>query len=67
MADKNTSGFSDSQLDEIAERAATKAMEKLTNHVYQEVGKGVVRKLFWIIGAASVGIYLWLKSKGIIS
>lgn len=53
-------------IEEIAEKAAEKAIEKLTAHVYQEVGKSVVSKALYIIGAASIGLYLWLKSKGII-
>lgn len=54
------------QIEIIAERAAEKAMEKLTGHIYQEVGKGVLSKLFWLIGASAVGVGLWLKSKNLI-
>lgn len=54
-------------MDKIAERAAEKAIEKLTNHVYQEVGRSVISKFVYIVGACSVGLYLWLKSKGVIS
>ena len=53
-------------IEKIAERAAEKAVEKLTNHVYQEVGKSVVSKFVYIVGACSVGLYLWMKSKGVI-
>ena len=56
----------DIAIERIAERAAEKAIEKLTNHVYQEVGKSVVSKFVYIVGACSVGLYLWLKSKGVI-
>ncbi len=56
----------DSELEKIAERAAEKAIKKLTNHVYQEVGKSVISKFVYIVGACSVGLYLWLKSKGVI-
>ena len=56
----------DSELEKIAERAAEKAIEKLTNHVYQEVGKSVISKFVYVVGACSVGLYLWLKSKGVI-
>ena len=58
--------YNDSELVEIAERAAERAVEKLTNHVYQQVGRSVVEKLFYIIGVCAVGLYLWLKSKGVI-
>ena len=53
-------------IEEIAEKAAEKAIEKLTSHVYQEVGKSVISKLFYIIGACTLGLWLFLKSKGII-
>ena len=72
LNDKTTQGMTimqdltEAQIEEIAEKAAQKAINKLTNHVYQEVGKSVVSKLFYIVGACSIGIYLWLKSKGVI-
>ena len=53
-------------IEEIAEKAAEKAIEKLTAHVYQEVGRSIVSKLFYIVGACSLGAYLWLKNKGIL-
>lgn len=58
--------LSEEQIEMIAEKAAEKAIEKLTSHVYQEVGKSVVSKLFYIVGACALGIWLWLKSKGIV-
>lgn len=59
--------LTEDQIEMIAEKAAEKAIEKLTSHVYQEVGKSVVSKLFYIVGACALGLWLWLKSKGIIS
>jgi len=56
----------DSEIEKIAEKAAEKAIEKLTNHVYQEVGRSVFSKFVYIVGACSLGLYLWLKSKGVI-
>ena len=53
-------------LEKIAEKAAEKAIEKLTNCVYQEVGRSVISKFVYIVGACSLGLYLWLKSKGVI-
>lgn len=53
-------------IEEIAEKAAEKAIEKLTAHVYQGVGKSVVSKALYIVGACTIGLYLWLKSKGVI-
>lgn len=58
--------LSEEQIEMIAEKAAAKAIEKLTSHVYQEVGKSVASKLFYIVGACALGVWLWLKSKGIV-
>ena len=58
--------LTDEQIEDIAEKAAEKAIEKLTNHIYQEVGKSVVSKLLWLLGALTVGIYIWFQSKGLI-
>lgn len=67
MSQNQTSSvLTEEQIEEIAERAAERAMRKLTDHMYKEVGRGVVNKLFWIIGVISVGLYLWLKQKGVI-
>jgi len=57
--------LTEEQIEQIAEKAANRAIEKLTTHVYQEVGKSVVSKLFYLVGACAIGLYLWLKSKGI--
>lgn len=60
------SNLTEEQIEEIAEKAAQKAIAKLTSHVYQEVGKSVINKIFYIAGACAIGTYLWLRSKGII-
>ena len=60
------SQLSDEQIEAIAEKAAEKAIEKLTGRIYQEVGKSVVSKLTYITGAVAVGAYLWLRHKGLI-
>ena len=58
--------LNDTAIEQIAEKAAEKAIEKLTNHVYQEVGRSVISKFVYIVGACSLGLYIWLKSKGVI-
>lgn len=50
----------------IAEKAAQKAVERMTQHVYTTVGRSVLEKATWIVGACCVGVYLWLKSKGFV-
>lgn len=58
--------LSEDEIDEIAEKAAEKAIEKLTNKVYQGVGRSIIEKFIWIVGALSVGAYIWAQSKGFI-
>lgn len=59
--------LSEEQLDEIAERAANRAINKLTDHVYLQVGRSVVNKLLWVIGAVFAGVYLWMHNKGLLN
>ena len=56
--------LTDEQIEEIAERAAKKAVEQMTNQIYLEVGKGVVKKALYLIGAFVVGAGIWAKAKG---
>lgn len=48
--------LTDEQIEAIAERAAAKAIAKLTGMMYQEIGKTVASKFFWIVGAIVVGV-----------
>lgn len=59
--------LTDDQIDAIAKKAAERAVEQLTNQVYQQIGKGVVRKFFYIVGVVCVAVYLWLVHVGIIA
>ncbi len=56
--------LTDEQIDEIADRAAKKAVEQMTNQMYLEVGKGVVKKALYLLGAFVIGAGLWAKAKG---
>jgi hypothetical protein len=48
--------LTDEQIEDIAERAAEKAVAKLTGMMYQEIGKTVATKFFWIIGTIAVAV-----------
>jgi hypothetical protein len=48
------------QLEQIAERAAEKALER----VYTEIGKSVVNKILWVLGAAGLALFAYLKGAG---
>jgi hypothetical protein len=58
--------LSEQQIDDIAERAAIKAVEKITQQIYRDIGHTVLSKFFWLVGASSVAVYFWLQSKGIL-
>ena len=64
---KQSVQLTDEQIEEIAEKAAEKAVENMTNQIYLEVGKGVVKKALYLIGAFIVGAGIWAKAKGWIS
>lgn len=52
--------LSEEQIELIAERAATKALER----VYAQIGKSVVTKALWMVGAAVLALAAWLKGSG---
>lgn len=51
-------------LEHAAERGAEKAIEKLTNDVYQAVGKKVITKLWQLLGMVAVGLSVWALKQG---
>lgn len=56
--------LSETQIEEIAERAANKAVNKITSEAYQAIGKTVVSKFIWIVGVLSTAALLFATSKG---
>ena len=58
--------ITEEDVERIAERAATKAVAKITDYVYIEVGKSVLKRILWLTGAAIVGVAAWMHSKGFI-
>jgi len=58
--------LSDDQIEEIAERAAKKAIGMARDEFYQDVGETIVGKFKWLVGAIAVGIFVWLAQHGII-
>ena len=59
--------ITEEDVERIAERAATKAVAEITDYVYIEVGKSVLKRILWLTGAAIVGVAAWMHSKGFIS
>jgi len=58
---RNSVTLTEEQIEEIAERAAEVALER----VYTQIGKSVVQKVLWLIGAASLMVFAFLKGKGV--
>lgn len=54
--------FTDEEIEEIADLAAERVMEK----VYSEIGKGVFKKFSFIVGTMILAAFAWLVSKGYI-
>jgi len=52
--------LTEEQIELIAERAADKALEK----VYASVGKSVVHKILWLVGAAALAVVAYFKGVG---
>ena len=51
-------------VDRAARQAADLAVEQVIDRVYLMVGRSVVGKVMWMVGALVVGAYFLLKSKG---
>jgi preprotein translocase subunit SecF len=58
MNDKLT----EAEIEHIAERAANKAIEK----VYSQIGKSVAQKIIWMIGVATVGVFMFISGKEVL-
>ena len=52
--------LTDEQIEAIAERAAEVALER----VYTQIGKSVVSKLLWLVGAAALALVAWMNGAG---
>lgn len=65
IPDSHFHDLSEELVEKIAERAATKAVAKITDQIYKDVGKTVIQKFIWTIGAIAVAGFLWVgKIKG---
>lgn len=53
--------LTDEQIDKIAERAATVALER----VYTHVGRSVLTNLLFMAGAACLALFAYFKGKGL--
>ena len=63
---RNFGQLSDEQLEEIATRAAEKAIAKVTQDLYTSIGKAVLTKVIWSVGVAWVALIIWMQARGFI-
>ena len=52
------------EIEQVAELAADKAVEKALQKMYVEIGRGVLKKAAAIIGIGIIALALWLSSHG---
>lgn len=53
--------LTNAEIDKVAKRAVDLAFQQM----YEEVGKSVLRKIVWAIGAGVFGLLVLLSSKGV--
>ena len=58
--------LSEEQIEDIAERAAERAVQKMKAAAYQGIGQAIVSKMLWLTGIAAVWLYWWLLKNGFI-
>ena len=49
--------FTEADKEELATMAAKKALDM----VAMQIGRNVIRWVFWVVGAAALAIWLWLE------
>jgi hypothetical protein len=54
--------LTEEQIEAISERAADKALAK----VYENIGRSIVNKAMWIVGAGVLALLAWLGGKGLL-
>lgn len=59
---RSHTALTEEQIDSIAERAA----QKVVSNFQLQVGKNILNKLAWMVGAVVLGFTLWLYAQGYI-
>lgn len=58
--------LSKEQIDAIADHAAERAVEKMKDEFFREIGKRVWSGFVWAAGIAVIAAFIWAQSKGLI-
>jgi len=54
------------QIEQIAERAAKRAVELAKEDLFKDVGHSVFRVMYYLVGVAAVALFVWLVKIGAI-
>jgi len=54
----------DSELDQLAEKAADKAVAKMTDAAFKDIGRRTVKGIAYVAGVLTVVVLLWLANHG---
>lgn len=54
------------KIEQAVDAGIEKAILRLRNQAYEEVGRSVISKCLYGIGAVLAGLELWLASKGMV-
>lgn len=54
--------LTDAQIESIAEKAATKAVKKMTDDAYMAIGKSITSKFFAAVGVITIVVIVFFKT-----
>ena len=53
---RHSPALTDEQIEQIAQKAAELAVQKMTTEIYASVGKSILHKLFWGLGVLAAAV-----------
>lgn len=54
----------DNPLVSLSQEELESLKEQLLDSIYADIGRSIVKKILWVLGAASVVALAWLSGKG---
>ncbi len=58
--------YIDNEMNARMEHVVELAVDKVFTRMYEEIGKGIVEKLFWVLGIGALALLGWLAGKGFV-
>ena len=53
-------GMTEDEIEDLVGRVS----DKVVSRFYEEVGRGVMKKILWVIGLATISLLIWLAGTG---